>query len=93
MIYIQNYIQVTYKLHTGYIRDSSPVHMTPFSCSHGTFLQFTWHLSPVHMDPFSSYMTKLHTNYIQVTDYIQNYIQATYRSHTYYIQITYATYK
>ena len=31
-----------------------PVHMTPFSSSHDTFLQFTWHLSPVHMTPFST---------------------------------------
>ena len=35
-----------------------PVHMDPFSSSHGPFLQFTWNLSPVHMEPFSIKFTR-----------------------------------
>ena len=50
-------LHIMYTLHILHIQqftwNLSPVHMTPFSRSHGTFLPFTWNLSPVHMAPFS----------------------------------------
>ena len=85
MIYIQNYIQITYILHTDYIQLHT-MYIQEFRLHTSLYYIHTGYIQSYIQVTYKSHMQ--HTFYIPVTYRNPHYIPVTYQWHTSYIQIT-----